>query len=100
MNQPCPAPDRTSTRRIEEIIAKIQNQGTIVIVTQNMQQAQRVSEGCAFFLAAEGTPGTSWNRAPQSACSTPGSTRAARTAFTATSADRDAGLLLDYSGAP
>jgi phosphate transport system ATP-binding protein len=30
---------------------------TIVIVTHNMQQAQRVSDNCAFFLAALGTPG-------------------------------------------
>jgi phosphate transport system ATP-binding protein len=30
---------------------------TIVIVTHNMQQAQRVSDQCAFFLAAHGTPG-------------------------------------------
>jgi len=28
-----------------------------VIVTHNMQQAQRVSDNCAFFLAAENTPG-------------------------------------------
>jgi phosphate transport system ATP-binding protein len=28
-----------------------------VIVTHNMQQAQRVSSSCAFFLAAENTPG-------------------------------------------
>jgi phosphate transport system ATP-binding protein len=30
---------------------------TIVIVTHNMQQAQRVSDRCAFFLAAENQPG-------------------------------------------
>ena len=30
---------------------------TIVIVTHNMQQAQRVSDRCAFFRAAENTPG-------------------------------------------
>ena len=28
-----------------------------MIVTHNMQQAQRVSDRCAFFLAAEGAPG-------------------------------------------
>ena len=28
-----------------------------MIVTHNMQQAQRVSDRCAFFLAAEGEPG-------------------------------------------
>jgi len=30
---------------------------TIVIVTHNMQQAARVSQQCAFFLAEQGTPG-------------------------------------------
>ena len=30
---------------------------TIVIVTHNMQQAARVSDRCAFFLASQGTPG-------------------------------------------
>jgi len=30
---------------------------TIVIVTHNMQQAARVSQQCAFFLAELGTPG-------------------------------------------
>jgi phosphate transport system ATP-binding protein len=30
---------------------------TIIIVTHNMQQAARVSQYCAFFLAAEGEPG-------------------------------------------
>jgi phosphate transport system ATP-binding protein len=57
MDEPCSALDPTSTRRIEETIAELQNQVTIVIVTHNMQQAQRVSSDCAFFLASEGTPG-------------------------------------------
>jgi phosphate transport system ATP-binding protein len=57
MDEPCSALDPTSTRRIEETIAELQDQVTIVIVTHNMQQAQRVSSECAFFLASEGTPG-------------------------------------------
>jgi len=57
MDEPCSALDPTSTRRIEETIAELQNQVTIVIVTHNMQQAQRVSKDCAFFLASEGKPG-------------------------------------------
>ena len=57
MDEPCSALDPTSTRRIEETIAELENQVTIVIVTHNMQQAQRVSRQCAFFLAAEDTPG-------------------------------------------
>ncbi len=57
MDEPCSALDPTSTRRIEETIGELENQVTIVIVTHNMQQAQRVSRNCAFFLAAEDTPG-------------------------------------------
>jgi phosphate transport system ATP-binding protein len=57
MDEPCSALDPTSTRRIEETIAELQDQVTIVIVTHNMQQAQRVSSSCAFFLASEGVPG-------------------------------------------
>jgi phosphate transport system ATP-binding protein len=57
MDEPCSALDPTSTNRIEETIAELENQVTIVIVTHNMQQAQRVSRNCAFFLASEDTPG-------------------------------------------
>jgi phosphate transport system ATP-binding protein len=57
MDEPCSALDPTSTNRIEETIAELENQVTIVIVTHNMQQAQRVSRNCAFFLASENTPG-------------------------------------------
>ena len=57
MDEPCSALDPTSTRRIEETIRELADQVTIVIVTHNMQQAQRVSANCAFFLASEGSPG-------------------------------------------
>jgi phosphate transport system ATP-binding protein len=57
MDEPCSALDPTSTRRIEETIAEISHEVTIVIVTHNMQQAQRVSHSCAFFLAGENEPG-------------------------------------------
>jgi phosphate transport system ATP-binding protein len=57
MDEPCSALDPTSTRRIEDTIGELENQVTIVIVTHNMQQAQRVSRNCAFFLASEDTPG-------------------------------------------
>ncbi len=57
MDEPCSALDPTSTRRIEETIHEIKELVTIVIVTHNMQQAQRVSDLCAFFLAAENEPG-------------------------------------------
>jgi phosphate transport system ATP-binding protein len=57
MDEPCSALDPTSTRRVEETIAALRDQVTIVIVTHNMQQAARVSQQCAFFLAEQGTPG-------------------------------------------
>jgi phosphate transport system ATP-binding protein len=57
MDEPCSALDPTSTRRIEETIAELRDVVTIVIVTHNMQQAQRVSQRCAFFLAEENRPG-------------------------------------------
>ncbi|HEY7279954.1 MAG TPA: phosphate ABC transporter ATP-binding protein [Actinomycetota bacterium] len=57
MDEPCSALDPTSTRRIEDTIAEIGHDVTIVIVTHNMQQAQRVSDQCAFFLAGENEPG-------------------------------------------
>ena len=57
MDEPCSALDPTSTRRIEQTITELSTDVTIVIVTHNMQQAQRVSDQCAFFLAEAGTPG-------------------------------------------
>ena len=57
MDEPCSALDPTSTRVIEETMADLVREVTIVIVTHNMQQAQRVSNQCAFFLAAQGEPG-------------------------------------------
>ena len=57
MDEPCSALDPTSTRRVEETISEIREQVTVVIVTHNMQQAARVSQQCAFFLAEQGTPG-------------------------------------------
>jgi phosphate transport system ATP-binding protein len=57
MDEPCSALDPTSTRRIEDTIEELREQVTIVIVTHNMQQAQRVSQRCAFFLVGENEPG-------------------------------------------
>ncbi len=57
MDEPCSALDPTSTRVIEDTMAELVHEVTIVIVTHNMQQAARVSQQCAFFLAEQGTPG-------------------------------------------
>jgi phosphate transport system ATP-binding protein len=57
MDEPCSALDPGSTRRIEETILELSADMTIIIVTHNMQQAQRVSSRTAFFLAEDGNPG-------------------------------------------
>ncbi|MCR6688507.1 MAG: phosphate ABC transporter ATP-binding protein [Cellulomonas sp.] len=67
MDEPCSALDPTSTRRVEETIAALRGEVTIVIVTHNMQQAARVSDRCAFFLAEAGTPGGIVEHGPTSA---------------------------------
>lgn len=58
MDEPCSALDPISTLAIEDLIAKLKSQYTIVIVTHNMQQAARVSDRTAFFnIAGTGQPG-------------------------------------------
>lgn len=58
MDEPCSALDPISTLAIEDLIAELKNDYTIVIVTHNMQQAARVSEKTAFFnIAGTGEPG-------------------------------------------
>ncbi|MDG1070858.1 MAG: phosphate ABC transporter ATP-binding protein PstB [Akkermansiaceae bacterium] len=53
MDEPCSALDPIATARIEELIAELQEDFTIVIVTHNMQQATRVSNRTAFFYLGE-----------------------------------------------
>jgi phosphate transport system ATP-binding protein len=57
MDEPCSALDPTSTRVIEETMRYLAQEVTIVIVTHNMQQAARISDQTAFFLASHNTPG-------------------------------------------
>ncbi len=58
MDEPCSALDPISTLAIEDLIHKMKENYTIVIVTHNMQQAARVSDRTAFFnLSAPGKPG-------------------------------------------
>jgi phosphate transport system ATP-binding protein len=58
MDEPCSALDPISTLAIEDLIAQLKNEYTIVIVTHNMQQAARVSDRTAFFnIEATGKPG-------------------------------------------
>ena len=57
MDEPCSALDPASTLKIEETIRELSKDITIIIVTHNMQQAVRVSDYTAFFLAEENQPG-------------------------------------------
>ena len=49
MDEPCSALDPLSTLKIEETIHELKKNFTIIIVTHNMQQANRVSDYTAFF---------------------------------------------------
>jgi phosphate transport system ATP-binding protein len=49
MDEPCAALDPIATMKVEELIARLREQYTIVIVTHNMQQASRCSDHTAFF---------------------------------------------------
>ena len=53
MDEPASALDPIATLRVEELIAELRRQYTIVIVTHNMQQASRVSDRTAFFTMGE-----------------------------------------------
>ena len=53
MDEPTSALDPISTSKIEDLIADLKQDYTIVIVTHNMQQALRISDSTAFFLLGE-----------------------------------------------
>jgi len=53
MDEPCSALDAESTRRIEELMARLRERYTIVIVTHNMAQARRASDECLYMLLGE-----------------------------------------------
>ncbi len=53
MDEPCSALDPIATLKIEELIAELKEQYTVVIVTHNMQQAARVSDCTAFLYLGE-----------------------------------------------
>lgn len=57
MDEPCSALDPISTLKIEELIYELRSKYTIIIVTHNMQQAQRVSNMTAFFNVNAGDDG-------------------------------------------
>jgi phosphate transport system ATP-binding protein len=58
MDEPCSALDPISTLAIEDLMFKLKDRYTIIIVTHNMQQAARVSDRTAFFsIERTGDPG-------------------------------------------
>lgn len=58
MDEPCSALDPISTLAVEDLIAELKENYTIVIVTHNMQQAARCSDRTGFFnIEGTGKPG-------------------------------------------
>jgi phosphate transport system ATP-binding protein len=53
LDEPCSALDPISTAKIEELIAELKADYTVVIVTHNMQQAARVSDYTAYMYLGE-----------------------------------------------
>ena len=53
MDEPTSALDPIATIKVEELIAELKQNYTIVIVTHNMQQAARISDKTAFFYMGE-----------------------------------------------
>ncbi|MHA1211207.1 MAG: phosphate ABC transporter ATP-binding protein PstB [Candidatus Heimdallarchaeota archaeon] len=52
-DEPCSALDPHATAKIEDLITKLKQEYTVIIVTHNMQQAARVSDYTAFFNLGE-----------------------------------------------
>ncbi len=53
LDEPCSALDPISTAKVEELIAELKNDYTVVIVTHNMQQAARCSDYTAYMYLGE-----------------------------------------------
>jgi phosphate transport system ATP-binding protein len=64
MDEPCSALDPRSTLQIEELMAELKREYTIVIVTHNMQQAARASETTVFMTMGEDRAGYVVEQAP------------------------------------
>jgi phosphate transport system ATP-binding protein len=57
MDEPCSALDPRSTLQIEELMAELKRDYTIVIVTHNMQQAARASDRTVFLTMGDDRAG-------------------------------------------
>jgi len=66
MDEPCSALDPVATLRIEELMAELKQNYTIVIVTHNMQQAARASDETVFLTMGEERAGYLVEKAPTS----------------------------------
>ena len=53
LDEPCSALDPISTGKIEELIAELKSDYTVVIVTHNMQQAARSSDYTAYMYLGD-----------------------------------------------
>ena len=53
LDEPTSALDPISTAKVEELVARLKTEFTIVIVTHNMQQASRISDNTAFMYLGE-----------------------------------------------
>ncbi|MFP4472651.1 MAG: phosphate ABC transporter ATP-binding protein PstB [Candidatus Omnitrophota bacterium] len=53
MDEPASALDPIATAKLEELIIRLKERYTIIIVTHNMQQAARISDKTAFFMQGE-----------------------------------------------
>ena len=53
LDEPCSALDPISTAKIEELIAELKSEYTVVIVTHNMQQAARCSDYTAYMYLGD-----------------------------------------------
>jgi len=53
LDEPCSALDVKSTQTIEELLLKLKETYTIVIVTHNLFQARRIADNCIFMLNGE-----------------------------------------------
>ena len=64
MDEPCSALDPRSTLQIEELMAELKRDYTIVIVTHNMQQAARASDTTVFMTMGDDRAGYVVEQAP------------------------------------
>lgn len=53
MDEPCSALDPISTAKVEELVKSLSKDHTLVVVTHNLQQAERISDYTAFFMFGE-----------------------------------------------